>query len=204
MARFDACTDNAWSWVYWARARSCSANSHPVWCRARTRYNDHKHHSTGNRHDFSPICWHNARAPARRSRTAAALPCRRERVVVADEEEAFGGDPAQCEAQALQPLGQDGPHAVHVQHVVGAAVLVHQARQHRDLRVAPAVEAVQEISHGRYGNVDFTATECRVSRAPQYARAESYRGASCAEAGRPIHAAGRWIPRARRRLSASP
>ena len=47
-------------------------------------------------------------------------------------------------------------------------------------------------------------TECRVSRSPQCAGAESYRGASCVEAGHPIHAAGRWIPRARRRSSASP
>ena len=36
--------------------------------------------------------------------------------------------------------------------IVGAAVVVHQARQEVDLLVAPAVEAVQEISHGRYGN----------------------------------------------------
>jgi hypothetical protein len=47
-------------------------------------------------------------------------------------------------------------------------------------------------------------TECRVSRSPQCAREESDRRASCVEAGHPIHAAGRWIPRATRRSSASP
>jgi UDP-glucose 4-epimerase len=87
------------------------------------------------------------------------------RVVVAHEEEALGpgaglvadqviaeavvDDTAHTEAEALEPLDQDGAHAVDVQHVVGAAVVVHQAGEKLDLLVAPAVEAVQEVAHRR-------------------------------------------------------
>src|SRR5215467_14281222 len=75
--------------------------------------------------------------------------------LVADEviAEALARDPAQGEAEPLQPLGEDGADAVDVHDVVGAAVVVHQARQELDLLVAPAVDPVQKVSHGRYGNV---------------------------------------------------
>ena len=45
-------------------------------------------------------------------------------------------------------LGQDGAHPVDVDHVVGAAVMVHQPRQELDLLVAPAVQPVEKGSHG--------------------------------------------------------
>ncbi|HEU4367691.1 MAG TPA: hypothetical protein VFV05_05605 [Methylomirabilota bacterium] len=82
---------------------------------------------------------------------------------MADEEEALGtgarlvadqvvaeavvDDAAHGEAEALEPLGQDRPDPVDVQHVVATAVVIHQARQELDLLVAPAVEAVQEVAH---------------------------------------------------------
>ena len=85
------------------------------------------------------------------------------RVVVADEEKALGpgarlvanqviaeavvDDAPNAEAQALEPLDQDGAHAVDVDHVVGAAVVVHQTSQELDLLVAPAVEPVQKVTH---------------------------------------------------------
>src|SRR5204862_7717000 len=96
-------------------------------------------------------------------------------VVVADEEkalgararlladevvaEALGGDAAELEAQALQPLGEDGAGAGHVQHVVGAAAVVHEAREKVDLLVPPAIEAVPEVAHARYGNLAAPGAE---------------------------------------------
>ena len=73
--------------------------------------------------------------------------------LVADEviAEAVVDDAADGEAQALEPLDQDGAHAVDVDHVVGAAVVVHQTSQELDLLVAPAVEPVQEVAHRAKG-----------------------------------------------------
>src|SRR6185503_20534891 len=84
-------------------------------------------------------------------------------VEVADEEEALGaaagllghqviavsllGDPRDREAERLQPLGQDGADPVHVEDVVGAAVVIHEAREELDLLVPPAVESRDEVAH---------------------------------------------------------
>jgi hypothetical protein len=62
--------------------------------------------------------------------------------------ETLARHPAQGEAEALQPLGEDGADAAHVHDVIGPAVVIHQAREELDLLVAPAVDPFQEVSHG--------------------------------------------------------
>lgn len=65
--------------------------------------------------------------------------------------EAIVDDAADGKAQALEPLDRNGAHAVDVNHVVGAAVVVHQTSQELDLLVAPSVEPVQKFAHRAKG-----------------------------------------------------
>src|SRR5205814_6617185 len=98
--------------------------------------------------------------------------------LVADEviAEALARDATQGEAEALQALGKDGADSIDVEHVVGAAVVVHQAREELDLLIAPAVEPGQEVSHGRYGNVSASGRQARADRRRHRRHLHRHRG----------------------------